>query len=129
MQKDVIQNIIERNFSGTITFPEVIQILSEERVESYHVDFLRNENRYYGSDGESLAMKTEHSPRRIPEKFEIESFRSILKKIQEGKINYEEFCSKSKDSGCAYYIVYIHGRKIRYFGRNGEEYTEQFPDE
>ncbi len=52
----------------------------------------------------------------------------ILKEIQTGKINYEEFCSETKASGCSYYIVYINGRQVHYMGRNGEEYIEHFPN-
>ncbi|HEV8051977.1 MAG TPA: DUF1398 family protein, partial [Parachlamydiaceae bacterium] len=103
MRKDIIQKIIDRNFLGTITFPEVLEILSQERVESYHVDFLRNENRYYGVNGESLVMKALHSQSQIPEKFSIEPFKMVLKKIQTGKINYEEFCNETKALGCSYY--------------------------
>lgn len=127
MRKEIIQEIIDRNFLGTITFPEVLEILSKERIESYHVDFLRNENRYYGMNGESLVMEVIHSQSQIPEKFLIEQFKMVLMKIQAGKINYEEFCSEIKASGCAYYIVYINGKQVHYLGRNGEEYIEHFP--
>lgn len=126
MQKDIIQKIIDRNFLGTITFPEVLEILSQERVESYHVDFLRDENRYYGVNGESLVMKAVHSQCQIPEKFLVEPLKMVLKKILAGKVNYEEFCSEAKASGCAYYIVYINGRQVHYMGRNGEQYIEHF---
>lgn len=127
MQKEIIQQIIDRNKSGTITFPEVLEILSKEKVESYHVDFLRNENRYYGMNGESEVFKTNHSQIDIPEKFSIEQFKMVLKKVQTGKINYEEFCNESKASGCSYYIVYINGKQVHYMGRNGEQYIEDFP--
>ncbi len=93
-----------------------------------HVDFLRNENRYYGVNGESLVMKAAHSKSQIPEKFSIESFKKVLKKIQTGKINYEEFCCETKNLGCSYYIVYINGRQVHYMGRNGEVYIEHFPN-
>ena len=128
MNKEIIQKIIDANFSGTITFPEVLAILLKEKVESYHVDFLRNEIRYYGMNGESLVMKTTHSQTHIPEKFDIEQFKTVLKKVQAGKINYEEFCCGSTASGCAYYIVYLNGKQVNYMGRNGEEYIENFPN-
>ncbi len=128
MQKNIIQEITNRNKLGTITFPEVLAILSKERVESYHVDFLRNENRYYGLDGTSLVIKTEHIQTQIPEKFSIEPFKIILKNVQKGEINYEQFCNESKALGCAYYIVYLNGKKVHYMGRNGEEYIEHFPN-
>ncbi|MBA3237296.1 MAG: DUF1398 family protein [Parachlamydiaceae bacterium] len=127
MKKEIIQEIINRNSSGTIIFPEVLEILSKEKVESYHVDFLRNESRYYGVDGESLVMITAHSQVPIPERFSIVQFKGILQQVQEEKINYEEFCDGSKASGCAYYIVYLRGKQVHYMGRNGEQYIEHFP--
>lgn len=128
MKKEVIQEIIDRNSSGTIIFPEVLEILSKEKVESYHVDFLRNENRYYGMNGESLVMDTAHSQAHIPEQFSIAQFQEVLKQVQEGKISYEEFCTGVRASGCAYYIVYLNGKQVHYMGRNGEQYIENFPN-
>ena len=126
MKNEVIQDIINRNKLGTITFPEVVEILSKEKIESYHVDFLRNENRYYGINGESVVMKTDHLQKSIPEKFSIEQFQSVLKKVQNGKINYETFCEEIKSLGCVYYIVYITGKRVHYMGRQGEEHIENF---
>lgn len=128
MRKDIIQEVIDRNSLGTITFPEVLEILSKEKIESYHVDFLRNEIRYYEVNGESLVMKAMHSQSQIPEKFSIELFKMVLKKVQSGQINYEIFCSETKALGCAYYIVYIIGKQVHYIGRNGEVYIEHFPN-
>lgn len=127
MKKEIIQDIIDKNFSGTITFPEVLEILYKEKIESYHVDFLRNENRYYEMNGESLVMKTAHSQAHIPEQFSIVQFKKILIQVQEGKINYEAFCDAARTSGCAYYIVYLNGRQVHYMGRNGEQCIENFP--
>ncbi len=127
MQKDIIQEITNRNKLGTITFPEVLEILTHENIESYHVDFLRNENRYYGLDGTSLVIKTHHIQTQIPEKFSIEAFKIVLKKVQAREINYEEFCSESKALGCAYYMVYLNGKKVHYMDRSGSEHIEHFP--
>lgn len=127
MRNDIIQETIDKSFSGTIIFPEVLKILAKEGVESYQVDFLRNENRYYGDGGESLVMEVEHSKTKVPELFSIEIFKNVLKQAQTGQINYAEFCKETKASGCAYYTVYLKGKQVRYFGRNGEEYNEPIP--
>jgi uncharacterized protein YbcV (DUF1398 family) len=54
MDKAVIRDVIEKALAKAIAFPEILAILQKQGVESYHVDFLRNEYRYYARDGESF---------------------------------------------------------------------------
>lgn len=124
MKTEVIQEMVNRNSAGTISFVEVLEILKKEKVESYHVDFLRNEARYYGEHGDSIVIQTDHSPVTIPEKFSIEQFKEVLKKAQNKDIPYKAFCMGSQEAGCAYYMVYITGKQVHYLGRKGDTYTE-----
>jgi hypothetical protein len=41
---------------------------------------------------------------------------------------YPEFKRLSEQAGCIGYIVWITGRHVTYFGRNGETHVERFPD-
>lgn len=130
MRKEIIQEVIDQCFSGTMTFPEVLEILSKEKVTSYHVDFIENENCYHGMNGEALTIKTGRSQISIPEKFAIESFKTVLKKIQADEMNYEEFCHQSQVLACASYTVDIKNKQVCYMGRNSEEkYIENFPNQ
>jgi uncharacterized protein YbcV (DUF1398 family) len=54
MNHAVIQNLISKALATQITFAEILASLAKEEVESYHVDFLRNEFRYYATNGDSL---------------------------------------------------------------------------
>jgi uncharacterized protein YbcV (DUF1398 family) len=47
--------------------------------------------------------------------------------IQQGQLGYAEFLRRIMASGCSHYEVFIAGRKVMYFGRDGEFHTEHFP--
>jgi uncharacterized protein YbcV (DUF1398 family) len=47
--------------------------------------------------------------------------------VQAGQAWYADFVKEGAAAGCAYYIVYIYGKKMRYLGRDGDEYIQYFP--
>lgn len=49
MNQAVIQELIEATLTRKIPFPEALAALRKEGVQSYHVDFLGNEVRYYAT--------------------------------------------------------------------------------
>ncbi len=51
MNHAVIQNLISKALAKQDTFAEIVVTLTKEGVESYHVDFLRNESRLYATSG------------------------------------------------------------------------------
>jgi uncharacterized protein YbcV (DUF1398 family) len=53
MNHDVIKHLIDGSLAKSITFPAILQTLAQEGVESYHVDFVRREYRYYATDDAS----------------------------------------------------------------------------
>jgi uncharacterized protein YbcV (DUF1398 family) len=56
MNESVIRPLLEKSLARQISFQEILSILINEGVEAYHVDFLRNECRYYSQDGESFSL-------------------------------------------------------------------------
>ncbi len=122
----VIQEIMYQSLAGTITFPQVVGKLLNEGIEAYHVDLILGENRYYQANGEAHVEPTpfEHS-------IAAQTFSSIevafaIKSIQIGQIDYQEFLRKILAAGTVYYIAYLSGRKVIYFGRNGDLHIEPF---
>nr|WP_286676440.1 DUF1398 family protein [Paracidobacterium acidisoli] len=114
--------------AGKITFPEVLATLSRNEVESYHVDFLRNEFRYYRSNGESLVTSVPLVHDRVAPAFSAEKLDAINRKVQSGEWSFADFVRESTAAaGCAYYMVYLNGKKVRYFGRDGDEHVQYFP--
>lgn len=127
MNDSLVRSTIERALAKTITFPEVLGTLAKEGVESYHVDFLRNEVRYYGKNGESFVANVALEHDGVAHEFSAEKLESINKRVQAGQAAYPDFVREGAAAGCAYYIVYLNGKKVRYFGRNGDEHIQYFP--
>lgn len=127
MNKTVIQNMIEGSFAGTIVFPEVVASLLKEGIESYHVDYIRNENTYYHTNGDSIVIDVKHQESKVADQFSIDGIRSIIKKVQTGEVDYNEFCIGAKAAGCAYYIAFLKGKRVLYLGKEGDQHVEYFP--
>jgi|SRR5580698_134872 uncharacterized protein YbcV (DUF1398 family) len=126
MNHAVIQNLIRKALARQITFTEILASLIKEGVESYHVDFLRNEFRCYATSGESLVSGAALVHDGVAAQFSAEKLERINQKIQAGQAAYPDFVKEGTAAGCACYIVYLNGKKVRYFGRDGEEHVQQF---
>lgn len=128
MNESVIRPLLEKSLARQISFPEILSILINEGVEAYHVDFLRNECRYYSQDGESFSLSIPFKHEGVAPCFSQEKLDAINRKVQTGDATFSDFVREGCASGCAYYIVYLNGRKVRYFGRNGDEHIQHFPN-
>lgn len=127
MDRTTIQRVIDKSLERAISFPEILATLQKEGVESYHVDFLRNEYRYYAKNGESLVTDVALVHDVVAPVFSAEKLENINTRVQSGQAWYPEFVNESTAAGCAYYIVYLYGGKVRYFGRDGDEHIQHFP--
>lgn len=128
MNESIIRPLLEKSLARQITFPEILSILAKEGVESYHVDFLRDECRYYAKDGKSFSLAVPFKHGEISQNFSSQNLESINQRVQAGQATFADFVREGCSAGCAYYIVYLNGRKVRYFGRNGDEHTQHFPN-
>lgn len=128
MNEAMFRELIDKALAKKITFPQILATLSKDGVESYHVDFLRNEFRYYARDGESLVMSVPLVHAGVTPEFSAEKLDAINKRVQSGEWSYADFVREGPaTAGCAYYIVYLNGKKVRYFGRDGDEHVQLFP--
>lgn len=127
MNIKLIKEIIHGSLENTMTFPEVVTKLLNEGVESYHVDLIRSENRYYMPSGESHVESTSFNHPEAAVKFSATSVKDAIKNIQAGKINYKQFLHQIMDAGTVYYIAYLTGKRVIYFGREGDFLEEHFP--
>jgi uncharacterized protein YbcV (DUF1398 family) len=126
MNHAVIQNLISKALAEQIRFSEILATLAKQGVESYHVDFLRNEFRFYATSGESLLTGAALVHDGVAAEFSAEKLEPINQKVQSGQAAYPDFVKEGTAAGCAYYIVYLNGKKVRYFGRGGGEHVQHF---
>lgn len=127
MNNALIQDVIEKALAREITFPEILATLTNEGVESYHVDFLRNEVRYYANSGESLVVNASFVHQGVAGEFSAEKLDAINRRVQSGQASYADFVREGAAAGCACYVVYLNGKLVRYFGRDGGEHVQYFP--
>lgn len=126
MNKALIQDLIENALARKITFPEILATLTREGVESYHIDFLRNEVCYYAKDGESIAVNASFVHQGVAAEFSTEKLDAINRSVQSGQASYADFVREGTAAGCAFYVVYLNSRLVRYFGRDGGEHVQYF---
>ena len=126
-QITVINSTFEMSNTGEIHFGEVVQQLISIGIESYSVDYRRGETTYYLPNGNSLRLKFDAHPEKISKNFDAAKIKSAILQAQSGTVMYPEFKYLTYEAGCIGYIVWINGKKVQYFGCNGDIHTELFP--
>ena len=127
MKRTVIQEAIRSSFEGTSKFPEIVAKLIAEGVDSYHVDLVRSENRYYTASGDSLVESVDFEHPKAARAFSAEKVQAAIKRSQAREIGYGEFLRQILEAGTVYYIAYLSGKRVVYFGAEGDFHVEWFP--
>ncbi len=127
-----VQAAIEEAFTGSNTgrlhFGQVIATLMQAGVESYHVDYRACRSTYYLPNGETRTMELHAPEAGIAQGFDGDGIVAAIRAAQRGEVMYPEFKRLSQVAGCVAYTVWISGRHVTYFGRNGETHIEKFPN-
>ena len=126
-QTQVIRWCAQGALTGEITFPDIVGNLAKISVERYHADYSRQEITYYLSDGNSLVVATPHPSHATGTEFSALAVEAAIRQSQRNEHSYLDFIRKTMTAGCVGYFVQITGRRVIYFGRNGESHVEHFP--
>lgn len=126
---DVARATLEGSESGTMTFPESVQMLTNAGFDGYAVDLRRSTRTYYMPDGEAIELKAERTLSPVAERFDPALIKEALREAQAlvAGYSYRGFCAKVAGAGCAGYLVSLTGERVLYYGRCGETHTEHFP--
>ncbi|MGB6535409.1 MAG: DUF1398 family protein [Xanthobacteraceae bacterium] len=127
MNTGTIEECMRQSFADT-PFPEVMRRLVGAGVKSYTADLVKLRSTYYGAAREAYdePLPLNDAPAIAPG-FDSTAVSATVKAIQRGELGYAEFLRRIMSAGCSHYEVFIGGRKVMYFGRDGEFYTEPFP--
>ncbi len=128
MKIDVIKECTSLSLAEKITFPEVVMRLSEAGVERYIADLVGKKKLSYGKQGEVHTGDLTFENVAIPEQFDAAAVKQAITHIQQGRIQYQAFLRRIMEAGCTHYEVFITGRRAIYFGRNGLQHIEEFPN-
>jgi uncharacterized protein YbcV (DUF1398 family) len=124
---EVIKKCAHESHAGLLTFPEVLSRLMTVGVESYFADYRNQATTYYLSSNEAYVAPMEMPSIEIPTTFNKEGVVSAIRGAQSDVVRYPEFLKLTMSAGCIGYIVWITGKHVNYFGRQGELHPEYFP--
>ena len=126
--QDVAHATNEGAESGAMTFPESVRMLMAAGFDGYAVDFRRSTRTYYRPTGETLVLDA-HRTEPVAERFDTATIKEAIREAQAliPGYTYKGFCAKVARAGCAGYLVSLGGKRVLYWGRDGETHTEYFP--
>ncbi len=129
MNTQIILSVSRHTLAGTMSFPEVVASLLEAGVEYYHVDYISRRKTFYGSDGDvaSTAIDYEDLPH-VAADFCVEGVREAIRDSQLNGQKFRDFTHRVMDAGVQGYIAFLRGKRVTYWGRQGDQHTEWFPD-
>lgn len=127
-QIQAIEKCADESHAGLLTFPQVLGKLIEQGVESYHADYRHKSTTYYLSDNRAVCISMAMPAIDIPEAFNEQAVVDAIRGAQNDTIRYPQFLALTMSAGCIGYMVWIKGRQVSYYGRQGEVHIEKFPD-
>lgn len=125
--ESIIQETLDASNQGRIHFGQVVHHLIQTGVESYHVDYRSARVTYYMSSDETLTLDLDMPQTHINQEFNSDGVKAAILGAQRGELMYPEFKILSQKAGCIGYIVWMTGKYVTYYGRNGEQHIERFP--
>ncbi len=128
MDIKVIKECTAASLADQITFPEVVMKLAAAGIERYIVDLVGKKKFSYGKQGETHTAELAFDSVTIPAQLDGARLKQTISDIQQGRIKYQAFLKQIMVAGCSHYEVFITGRKAIYFGRDGIQHTENFPN-
>ncbi|TLD68960.1 DUF1398 domain-containing protein [Phragmitibacter flavus] len=128
MNTQIITIAARATIEGTKPFPEIVGLLIEAGVESYHVDYVAMQKTYYGGDG--AVVKTAIALEGLPpvgEDFDVTALRQNIADSQMKGQSWREFSIRAMQGGVQGYFAFLRGQRVTYFGRQGDQHVEWFP--
>ena len=125
--KEVIEKSTHESHAGLLTFPAFLGRLIEVGVESYFADYRNQSTTYYLSSNEAYTVPMTMPSIETPTSFNKEDIISAIRGAQSDMVRYPEFLKLTMSAGCIGYIVWITGKHVSYFGRQGQVHIEHFP--
>ena len=128
MNTEIIVETARKTLAGTIAFPEVVSQLLAAGVEYYHVDYVGLRTTFYGADGNIVVTPIyfEGLPP-IATEFSAKDLRANILDSQRHGQKFRDFTRRAMENGVQGYFAFLRGKRVTYFGRQGDQHTEWFP--
>ena len=128
MNTTVIVETARKTLAGAISFPEVVGQLLATGVEYYQVDYVGMKKTFYNADGNMVVTPIDYEglpP--VSAEFSHEAMKANILDSQRNGQNYRDFTRRSMEAGVQGYFAFLRGKRVTYFGRQGDQHTEWFP--
>ncbi len=128
MNANEIVILAKAALDGSIPFPEIVGKLIANGVEYYHVDYATGSFTFYSASGAAVVapLTFERLPS-ISEDFDVDALKAAILDSQQHGQKFRTFCERAIQAGVQGYIAYLRGKRVTYFGRQGDQHTEWFP--
>jgi uncharacterized protein YbcV (DUF1398 family) len=128
MNTETIVKAARATLDGTMSFPEVVSQLLAAGVEYYHVDYVAMRKTFYSADGGTVVtpIPYEGLPP-VAADFDVAALRTDILDSQRNGQKYRDFTRRAMAAGTQGYFAFLRGKRVTYFGRQGDEHTEWFP--
>ena len=128
MNANEIAELANATLDGSMPFPEIVAQLMANDVEYYHVDYAANSFTFYSATGDVVVapMTYENLPE-IAKDFDAVALKAAIVDSQQHGQKFRDFCGRATQAGVQGYIAYLRGKRVTYFGRQGDQHTEWFP--
>jgi uncharacterized protein YbcV (DUF1398 family) len=126
--QDVLAEALQGSDDGRLHFGQVVGMLLNAGVESYQIDYRAHRATYYMRGGDTFTIGQPERDADIGTEFEVDEIKAAIAKAQRGEVMYPEFKRLSQAAGCVGYFAWLAGRRVTYFGRDGDIHVERFPD-
>ena len=128
MNTTIVQDIAQKVLAGALSFPEAVRALVAAGVEYYHVDYATLRKSCYGIDGSVVTTDIAYDglPPIAPD-FGATALKADLIDSQRHGQHYRDFSRRAMAAGVQGYFAFLRGKRVTYFGRQGDQHTEWFP--
>ena len=128
MNANEIASLAKTTLDGSLPFPEIVGRLIANGVEYYHVDYAAGTFTFYSAAGAAVIapLAFEQLPS-IAENFDTAALKAAILDSQRHGQKFRDFCGRALRAGVAGYMAFLRGRRVTYFGRQGDQHTEWFP--
>jgi uncharacterized protein YbcV (DUF1398 family) len=128
MNADEIAALAKATLNGSMPFPEIVGKLIASGVEYYHVDYATGTFTFYSGSGAAVVapLPLENLPA-IAEDFDAAALKAAILDSQQRGQKFRDFCGRATRAGVQGYMAFLRGKRVTYFGRQGDQHTEWFP--
>jgi uncharacterized protein YbcV (DUF1398 family) len=128
LDTNIIIETARKTLDGQISFPEVVGQLLTAGVEYYHVDYVGLKKTFYSADGGMVVTPINYGglpP--VAAEFNPAALRADILDSQRNNQPYRDFTRRAMEAGTQGYFAFLRGKRVTYFGRQGDQHIEWFP--